>query len=69
VPPTVLQHLAGAHPERFPLLLDSAAEGPLSAASLLLAYLTSAPVSFWVPALLFVIYLLALLPRVRRART
>ncbi len=38
MPPTVLQHLAGAHPERFPLLLDSAAEGPLSAASLLLAY-------------------------------
>ncbi|MBS0377011.1 MAG: aminodeoxychorismate synthase component I [Proteobacteria bacterium] len=38
LPPTVLQHLAAAHPERFPLLLDSAALGPLSDASLLLAY-------------------------------
>ncbi len=38
LPPTVLQHLAASHPERFPLLLDSAALGPLSDASLLLAY-------------------------------
>ena len=33
----VLRRLAARHPERYPLLLDSAADGPLSEASLLLA--------------------------------
>jgi 4-amino-4-deoxychorismate synthase (2-amino-4-deoxychorismate-forming) component I len=33
----VLRRLAASHPERYPLLLDSAADGPLSRASVLLA--------------------------------
>ena len=37
VPPQVLRTLAARDPARYPLLLDSAAEGPLSAASVLLA--------------------------------
>jgi anthranilate synthase component 1 len=37
VPPRVLQHLAAWQPARYPLLLDSAASGPLSRASVLLA--------------------------------
>ena len=37
VPPLVLRRLAARHPERYPLLLDSAAAGPLSDASVLLA--------------------------------
>lgn len=37
IPGTVLRRLAAANPARYPLLLDSAAEGPLSAASVLLA--------------------------------
>ncbi len=37
VPPQVLRTLAARDPTRYPLLLDSAAEGPLSAASVLLA--------------------------------
>jgi anthranilate synthase component 1 len=37
VPPRVLQHLAAWQPARYPLLLDSAAHGPLSRASVLLA--------------------------------
>ncbi len=37
VPPQVLRTLAARNPARYPLLLDSAAEGPLSAASVLLA--------------------------------
>jgi anthranilate synthase component I len=36
--PQVLGELAARYPERYPLLLDSAASGPLSAASVLLAY-------------------------------
>ena len=36
--PEVLGELAARYPERYPLLLDSAASGPLSAASLLLAH-------------------------------
>jgi anthranilate synthase component I len=37
VPPATLQRLAGREPARYPLLLDSAAEGPLARVSLLLA--------------------------------
>ena len=37
MPSAVLQRLAARDPARYPLLLDSAAEGPLSAASMLLA--------------------------------
>src|SRR5205814_628331 len=37
VPPAVLRRLAARLPERYPLLLDSVAAGPLSRASLLLA--------------------------------
>jgi anthranilate synthase component 1 len=37
VPPRVLQHLAAWQPARYPLLLDSAASGALSRASVLLA--------------------------------
>ena len=37
MPPRVLQHLAAWQPARYPLLLDSAASGPLSRASVLLA--------------------------------
>jgi anthranilate synthase component 1 len=42
VPPSVLQHLAAREPQRYPFLLDSAADGPLSAASLLLGQPTAA---------------------------
>jgi 4-amino-4-deoxychorismate synthase (2-amino-4-deoxychorismate-forming) component I len=42
VPPAVLQRLATRLPERYPFLLDSAAAGPLSQASLLLAQPTAA---------------------------
>jgi anthranilate synthase component 1 len=42
VPPGVLRTLAARHPERYPLLLDSAAEGPLSDASVLLAHPSAA---------------------------
>jgi anthranilate synthase component 1 len=38
VPPAVLRHLAAVHPDRFPALFDSAAEGPLGRASILAAY-------------------------------
>ena len=38
----MLRRLAGRYPERYPLLLESAAEGPLSRASLLLAEPTAA---------------------------
>ncbi|HVN42566.1 MAG TPA: hypothetical protein VMT50_07250, partial [Steroidobacteraceae bacterium] len=37
VPPAVLRRLAAQAPQRYPLLLDSAVAGPLSAASVLLA--------------------------------
>ena len=37
VPPTVLRRLAARLPEQYPMLLDSAAEGPLSRTSVLLA--------------------------------
>ena len=37
VPPSVLRRLAARLPERYPMLLDSAAEGPLSRTSVLLA--------------------------------
>ena len=37
VPPTVLRRLAARLPERYPMLLDSAAEGPLSRTSVLLS--------------------------------
>ncbi|HEV2285354.1 MAG TPA: hypothetical protein VGR80_04860, partial [Steroidobacteraceae bacterium] len=36
VPPEVLRRLAALAPARYPLLLDSAAAGPLAAASVLL---------------------------------
>ncbi|HEY2807313.1 MAG TPA: aminodeoxychorismate synthase component I [Steroidobacteraceae bacterium] len=42
MPPAVLQRLAGRFPARYPFLLDSAASGPLSQASLLLAQPTAA---------------------------
>jgi anthranilate synthase component 1 len=42
VPPVVLQRLAARFPQRYPFLLDSAAAGPLSQASLLLAQPTAA---------------------------
>jgi anthranilate synthase component 1 len=42
VPPRVLRTLAARHPERYPLLLDSAAAGPLSEASVLLAHPSAA---------------------------
>jgi anthranilate synthase component 1 len=37
VPPDVLRRLAALHPERYPVLFDSAADGPLSTASILVA--------------------------------
>ncbi len=37
VPPAVLRRLAAQFPERYPLLLESAADGPLSQVSVLLA--------------------------------
>jgi anthranilate synthase component 1 len=42
VPPGVLRQLAVAHPERYPVLFDSAADGPLSRASVLVAQPTGA---------------------------
>ena len=42
MPPAVLQRLATRFPERYPFLLDSAAAGPLSQTSLLLAQPTAA---------------------------
>jgi anthranilate synthase component 1 len=37
VPPAVLRRLAARHPQRYPVLLDSAADGPLGRASILVA--------------------------------
>src|SRR5882757_10090260 len=37
VPPDVLRRLAALHPERYPVLFDSAADGPLSQNSILVA--------------------------------
>ena len=42
VPPSVLRQLAASRPERYPVLFDSAAEGPLSRASVLVASPTGA---------------------------
>ena len=42
VPPGVLRQLATAHPERYPVLFDSAAAGPLSRASVLVGQPTAA---------------------------
>ena len=42
VPPDVLRHLAVNRPERYPVLLDSAADGPLSRSSVLVAKPTAA---------------------------
>jgi anthranilate synthase component 1 len=42
VPPDVLRHLAASRPDRYPVLLDSAADGPLSRASVLVASPTGA---------------------------
>ncbi|MGA8095534.1 MAG: aminodeoxychorismate synthase component I [Steroidobacteraceae bacterium] len=42
VPPSVLRQLAAAHPERYPVLFDSAADGPLSRTSVLVAQPTGA---------------------------
>src|SRR5579872_6948002 len=42
VPPGVLTRLAAAYPERYPVLFDSAAEGPLSRTSVLVAQPTAA---------------------------
>jgi anthranilate synthase component I len=42
VPSSVLRQLAVAHPERYPVLFDSAADGPLSRTSLLVAQPTGA---------------------------
>ncbi len=42
VPPGVLRQLAARRPERYPVLFDSAAEGPLSRASVLVANPTAA---------------------------
>jgi anthranilate synthase component I len=42
VPPQVLRRLAARYPQRYPLLLESAAHGPLSRASVLLAEPTAA---------------------------
>ena len=42
VPPSVLRRLAVAHPERYPVLFDSAADGPLSRASVLVGQPTGA---------------------------
>jgi anthranilate synthase component I len=42
VPPWVLRRLAARDPQRYPLLLESAADGPLSRASMLLAAPTAA---------------------------
>src|SRR6266436_10287115 len=37
VPPDVLRRLAALHPKRYPVLFDSAADGPLSTVSILVA--------------------------------
>src|ERR1700731_4175845 len=37
VPPDVLRRLAALHPKRYPVLFDSAADGPLSTTSILVA--------------------------------
>ncbi|HJS92366.1 MAG TPA: aminodeoxychorismate synthase component I [Steroidobacteraceae bacterium] len=37
IPPRILRDLAARHPDRYPVLFDSAAEGPLSRASVLVA--------------------------------
>ena len=37
VPPDVLRRLAALHPSRYPVLFDSAADGPLSRTSILVA--------------------------------
>ncbi|HWF98131.1 MAG TPA: aminodeoxychorismate synthase component I [Steroidobacteraceae bacterium] len=42
VPPGVLRQLAAQRPERYPVLFDSAAEGPLSRTSMLVAHPTGA---------------------------
>lgn len=42
VPPGVLRQLAARHPQRYPVLFDSAAEGPLSRTSVLVASPTGA---------------------------
>ena len=42
VPPGVLRQLAASHPERYPVLFDSAADGPLSCTSVLVASPTGA---------------------------
>jgi anthranilate synthase component 1 len=42
VPPDVLRQLAASRPDRYPVLLDSAADGPLSRASVLVASPTGA---------------------------
>ena len=42
VPPSVLRQLAASRPERYPVLLDSAADGPLSRSSVLVASPTGA---------------------------
>ena len=42
VPPSVLRQLAASRPERYPVLFDSAADGPLSRASVLVANPTGA---------------------------
>ena len=43
----MLRRLAARHPERYPLLLDSAADGPLSRSSVLLG---AAPAALWLDA-------------------
>lgn len=42
VPPAVLRRLAARHPQRYPVLLDSAADGPLGRVSILAAHPTAA---------------------------
>jgi anthranilate synthase component I len=42
VPPRVLRELAARHPQRYPVLFDSAADGPLSRTSVLVAMPTGA---------------------------
>ena len=42
VPPAVLRRLAARHPRRYPVLFDSAADGPLGRASILVAQPTGA---------------------------
>jgi anthranilate synthase component 1 len=42
VPPAVLRRLAARHPQRYPVLFDSAAQGPLGCASILVAHPSAA---------------------------